>query len=120
MDIAKTIYREGVFFFDQNTWNTMEYLCFSEAYAAPPAPEDAKYRTQDLEQCINPFPAPLRVVKGPTKCSYCTKRILRMPHDMKGYGVDCDSCHKSFHLGCVGLVARPRYGSWLCPPCDEA
>ena len=90
---------------------------FTEAYAAPPAPADAKFRTQDLSGCINSFPAPLQVVKGPVNCSVCKKRMLRQPLYKAAYGVDCDSCHKSFHLGCVGLSAKPRYSSWACATC---
>lgn len=93
------------------------------AWAAPASPPNALV-SQDLSDVPSPFPlAKKRKTNASRKsdnCDACDTAIPRKPDSTSRARVACDSCKCAFHMGCVGLSFRPKYGSWMCDGCKHA
>ena len=67
-----------------------------------------------------PKPKPRAKVSKYWICGVCDQNIMDTSPSIEYRGQGCDSCGVFWHLKCIGLTHKPRWGLWICEGCKQA
>ena len=104
------------------SWGTRKRKNREATFAAPATPSGAPV-SQHLADIPSPFPKAKKykpIPKNYDICGVCDKRICPASPSVAMRGQGCDRCGIVYHLNCVGLRFKPKYGSWACQGCLRA